>query len=216
MNKRMIAATLCVVTAAGCAQMDAKTESAAIGAGLGCAAGAVVAALTKNDAGTACAAGAIVGGLIGYQRARSAEISEAQKATEAVSHVEGAKVAPVQTEQVQVTDRKENKTEKVEAFKSVSVDIPVRQLNTAEGREAVRKLDEYARKTAEQRGEVIDVTIATAPASGASGTEKVALKQTVEVAGKGKVRRTQMADPKVPANVQRITIEARNQSKIEV
>ena len=49
----------------GCANMDQKTQSAGVGAAVGCAAGAVLAKLTKNDATTACVAGAVVGGLIG-------------------------------------------------------------------------------------------------------------------------------------------------------
>ena len=67
----------------GCANMDQKTQSAGMGAAMGCAAGAVLAKLTKNDATTACLAGAVVGGLIGYQRARSSEIDEAKAASEA-------------------------------------------------------------------------------------------------------------------------------------
>ena len=36
----------------------------------------------------------------------------------------------------------------VRAFKSVSVDIPISQLDTADGKEAMRKLNDYARKLA--------------------------------------------------------------------
>ena len=76
---RLPTALVAVVLAVnGCANMDDKTTSAGIGAAVGCAAGAALAKLTKNDAGTACLAGAVVGGLIGYQRARSSEIQEAQ------------------------------------------------------------------------------------------------------------------------------------------
>ncbi|MDB5801430.1 MAG: hypothetical protein JWL63_2369 [Rhodocyclales bacterium] len=198
----------------GCAS-NSKTENTAVGAAIGCAAGAVLAKLTKNDAGTACAAGAVVGGLAGYLKARNAEVEEAHKVADAAAKVEGAKVSPVETQSVQVVDKSTNKTEKVTAFKAVSVEIPVSQLNTPDGRDALRKLDEYARKTADERGETIDMTIANAPERGGSST-KVALKETLEPSGKGKVRRIQVADPRVAANVQRITIEAKNPSRVEV
>jgi hypothetical protein len=217
--KPVVTTSLTVILSAsmlvsGCANMDSKTEGTAVGAAIGCAAGAVFAKLTKNDAGTACAAGAVVGGLAGYLHARNAEVEEARQVAETASKVEGAKVSPVETQSVQVVDKKANKTEKVTAFKAVSVDIPVSQLNTPEGKEALRKLDEYARKTADERGETIDMTIANAPEHG--GSSKVALKETLEPSGKGKVRRVQMADPRVTANIQRITIEAKNPSRVEV
>ena len=49
---------VCVVAVSvalgGCANVDQKTQSAGFGAAVGCAAGAVLATLTKNDAKTAC------------------------------------------------------------------------------------------------------------------------------------------------------------------
>lgn len=200
----------------GCATMDDKTQSAGIGAAIGCAAGATLAALTNNDAGGGCAAGALVGGIIGYMKARNAEIEEARRATEATTMVKGATVSPVETQQVKVVDTKANKTETVSAFKSVSVDIPLSQVDTPEGREAVRKLEDYARKTATERGETIDMTTAVAPGKGGASASKVTLMETMENAGKGKVRQVRVADPRVPANVQRITIEAKNQNRVEV
>ena len=155
----------------GCANMDDKTTSAGIGAAVGCAAGAALAKLTKNDAGTACIAGAVVGGLIGYQRARSSEIQEAQATADEAVKVSGAKATPVQTQPVQVTDKQTGKTETVRAFKTFSVDIPLSQVDS----------------------QVL--------------TEEV---------GKGVVRRRVLSDPRVPVNVQRVTIEARNPNRISV
>jgi hypothetical protein len=213
--KKSLAAMLSLsMVASGCSSMDSKTESTAIGAGIGCAAGALFAKLSKNDMATACAAGAVVGGLAGYLRARNAEVAEAHEVADTAAKVEGAKVTPVETQTVQVVDKAANKTENVAAFKAISVDIPVSQLNTKEGKDAVRKLDEYARKTADQRGETIDMTIASAPERG--GTTKVALKETIEPAGKGKVRRTLVADPRVAGTVQRYTIEAKNPTRVDV
>jgi hypothetical protein len=219
MKAHLVVLPLCAMLAAnGCATMDSKTESAGIGAAIGCAAGAVIATLTENDAGTGCAAGALVGGAVGYIRARNAEVEEARQAAEAAAAVKGAKVAPVETQQVRVVDTKANKTDTVSAFKSVSVDIPLSQVDTPEGREAMRKLQDYARKTANDRGETIDMTIATAPGKGGNSAKasKVTLTKVVEDAGKGKVQHSQITDPQVPANVQRVTIEAKNQSRVEI
>lgn len=217
MKNRIALLPLCAALVLnGCATMDDKTQSAGIGAAIGCAAGAALAALTNNDAGGGCAAGALVGGIVGYMKARNAEIEEAKRATEATTMVKGATVSPVETQQVKVVDTKANKTDTVAAFKSVSVDIPTSQLDTPEGREAVRKLEEYARKTANERGETIDMTVATAPGKGDASASKVTLMETVEASGQGKVRRSRVSDPRVPANVQRITIEAKNQSRVEV
>lgn len=217
MKIRIIVVSLAAVLAAtGCETMDTKTQGAVIGGAIGCAGGAVLAKLTKNDMATACAAGAVVGGAIGYLRARNAEVQEARQATQdVVNDVPGARVSPVETQTVHVTDRETRKTDQVQAFKSVSVDIPVSQVDTPDGRAAVAKLDAYARKVAAERGETVDMTVASAPARGA-GASPVALRQTSEVSGKGLVKRTYTADPRVPANVQRYTIEVKNRDRVEV
>jgi len=216
MNRRIFAGMLIAAALLpSCASMDSKTEGAAIGGGIGCAGGALIAAMTKNNVGAGCAAGALVGGLIGYMKARDAELADAQKATEAAAKIEGATVTPVETDVVQVTDKASHKKELVETFKSVSVDIPVRQIGTPDGKAAIAKLEEYARKTAAQREEIVDMTFANRPEKGA-GSAKVTLKQTLETAGKGKVRRSYVADPRMPGNVQRIKIEVKNKDDIEV
>lgn len=199
---------------AGCANMDSKTQSAGIGALIGCAAGAALAKATDNNAAQACAAGAVVGGVIGYQKARNQEIADAREAAAAAERVKGAKVAPVRTEAVKVKDTATGKTETVQAFKSVSVDIPVSQLDTAEGKEAMRKLDSYARRAAEQRGETITMNIAAAP--GTAGKIGVDNRSVVEKVGDGAVRRTTTVDGRIPPGVQRVTIEARNPSAVSV
>lgn len=217
MQARILAVSLAgMIVAAGCETMDAKTQGAAIGGAIGCAGGAVIAKLTKNDMATACVAGAVVGGLVGYLRARNAEVQEAEQTTrEVVDDVPGAHSTPVETQTVQVTDRETRKTDKVQAFKSVSVDIPLNQIDTPDGRSAIAKLDAYARKVAAERGETVDMTIAGAPAK-AGSPAPVALRHTSEASGKGLVRRTYTADPRVPANVQRYTIEVKNRDKVEV
>lgn len=209
-----IAASM-VLNACANIDIDQKTQNVGVGAAVGCVAGVALAKLTRNDAATACVAGAVVGGLIGYQRARSAEIDEAREAAEAARKVEGAKVSTVQTEAVSATDKQTGKTESVSAFKSVSVDIPVSQLETPEGREAMRKLNDYARKVASQREETVEMSIATAPAKGAKAVAAKTI-QTSEKAGGGTVVRKQLTDARVPANVQRVNIEVKNPTKVSV
>ena len=213
--KPLVCATLILPGLLGaCANMDPKAETAGIGALIGCAAGAALAELTDNNAAQACAAGAIIGGAIGYQKARNAEIAEAREAAEAAARVKGARSTPVQTEKVKVTDKASGKTETVQAFKSVSVDIPISQIDTAEGKQAMQKLDAYARKMARERGETIYVNVATAPANAAKvGVSK---NKVVEKVGKGAIQRSITADTRIPPAVQRVTIEARNAAAIEV
>lgn len=208
----LVAAALAVN---GCANLDDKTTSAGIGAAVGCAAGAALAKLTKNDAGTACLAGAVVGGLIGYQRARSSEIQDAQATADEAVKVSGAKATPVQTQPVQVTDKQTGKTETVRAFKTFSVDIPLSQVDKPEGKAAMQKLNDYARKLAREREEEVEMNIVTAPGKGARATQVDSQVLTEEV-GNGVVRRQVLSDPRVPANVQRVTIEARNPNRISV
>lgn len=213
---RLPAALVAAALAAnGCANLDDKTTSAGIGAAVGCAAGAALAKLTKNDAGTACLAGAVVGGLIGYQRARSSEIQDAQATADEAVKVSGAKATPVQTQPVQVTDKQTGKTETVRAFKAFSVDIPLSQVDKPEGKAAMQKLNDYARKLAREREEEVEMNIVTAPGKGVRATPVDSQVLTEEV-GKGVVRRQVLSDPRVPANVQRVTIEARNPNRISV
>jgi hypothetical protein len=200
---------------ASCANVDQKTQETGIGAALGCAAGAAIAKLTSNNAAGGCAAGAVVGGIAGYLHARNAEIDAArQAAAQSTQNIQGATVSPVQTDTVQVTDKTTGETKQVQAFKSVSVDIPVSQLNTQDGQDAMKKLNDYARKVASDRGETVDMTIATAPTKGTK--TKTAMQQTSETVGKGTVRRTVLTDSRVPANVERVTIEVKNPSSMQV
>jgi hypothetical protein len=208
--------SLCaVLTLSSCAATGSKTESIAIGAAIGCAAGSVIAVLTDNDPGGGCAVAALIGGIAGYVKARNAEIEEARSITSAASRVEGATASPIQTDQVSLVDTRNETTDTVAAFKSVSVDIPISQINTPEGQEAIRKLQNYARKMADERGETIDITTIVALSSESSAA-KVTLEETIELAGKGNVRRVRVADPTLAPNVHRITIEAKNQALIEV
>ncbi len=200
---------------AGCANVDQKTQGAGIGAAVGCAAGAVFAKLTKNDATTACVAGAVVGGLVGYQRARNAEIEEARVTTEEAVRISGGKASPVRTETVRVTDKQTGKTDAVRAFKSVSVDIPLSQLNTANGEESMRKLNDYARKMARERAETIQMTIATTPARSSKATP-VSAQEMSEKVGEGMVLRRVLTDSTIPPNVQRVNIEANNPARLSV
>jgi Glycine zipper len=215
MKIRPLAVATCLVLQAGCAELNTKTGSTAIGAAIGCAAGAVTAQLTKNNAAQGCAAGAVVGGALGYLRARNLEVEEAKTASEAAAQVPGAKSTPVQTQTVQVVDKQTKKTETVQAFRNVSVDIPLNQIDTDEGKAAMRKLEAYASKTADTRADTIEFTVATPPARGARAV-KVTQRESIEAAGKGKIKRSLIVDPQVPAGFQRVTIEAKNQAHIEV
>jgi hypothetical protein len=79
----------------------------------------------------------------------------------------------------------------------------------------MQKLNDYARKLAREREEEVEMNIVTAPGKGARATQVDSQVLTEEV-GKGVVRRRVLSDPRVPANVQRVTIEASNPNRISV
>ena len=95
------------------------------------------------------------------------------------------------------------------------MDIPLSQVDKPEGKAAMQKLNDYARKLAREREEEVEMNIVTAPGKGARATQVDSQVLTEEV-GKGVVRRRVLSDPRVPANVQRVTIEASNPNRISV
>ena len=140
---------------------------------------------------------------------------EGPAAADVVGNVSGANATPVQTRPVHVTDKPTGKSETVRAFKTFSVDIPLSQVDKPEGKAAMQKLNDYARKLAREREEEVEMNIVTAPGKGARATQVDSQVLTEEV-GKGVVRRRVLSDPRVPANVQRVTIEASNPNRISV
>ena len=86
----------------------------------------------------------------------------------------------------------------------------------ADRKEAMRKLNDYARKVARERGESVQMTIATAPGKAAKAAQAAHQLQVSEKVGDGVVNRSTLTDARIPANVQRVSIEANNPAKISV
>lgn len=218
--KRSVRASLYVLSAAlvssGCATMDSKAVSTGIGAAIGCGVGALVAKGTKGDAGKGCAIGAVAGGVAGYMKARQDELKAAREAAAAVASVPGATAGEVQTQVVQVTDQATGKTEAVETFKAISVDVPVSQLATPNGQAVMAKLDTYAKRVADERANTVAMDVSTAPTREPAPKDVVVLSSSTEKSGKGQVQRRQLNDARVPKPLQRVTIEASNPDKLAV
>jgi hypothetical protein len=218
--KRIARASLCTVSAVmalgGCANMDKKTATAGIGAAIGCAVGAAVAKGTKGDAAKGCGVGAVAGGVAGYLKARQDELKAAREAAAAVASIPGASASPVQTEVVQVTDQATGKTESVETFKAISVDVPLSQLNTPGGQAVMVKLDTYAKRVADERANTVAMDVAKAPTREPAPKEVEVLSTSTEKSGKGQVQRRHLNDARVPKPLQRVTIEANNPGKLAV
>lgn len=212
--------SLCVVSAAlavsGCAGMDDKMKTAGIGAAIGCGVGALLAKGTKGDAAKGCAIGAVAGGLAGYLKARQDEINAAREAAAVVASVPGASAGTVQTQVVQVTDQTTGKTESVETFKAISVDVPLSQLATPNGQAVMAKLDTYARRVADDRADTVAMDVSTAPTREPPPNDIEVLSTSTEKSGKGQVQRRQLNDVRVPKPLQRVTIEANNPDKLAV
>jgi hypothetical protein len=222
LHYRLPLLSLCAaLTLGGCATTNngGKAETIATGVATGCAAGALIAIFADGNVGTGCVAGGVLGGFAGYAYARKDELKEGKLLVDAASGVDGASISPIETDSVALVDEDAEKTNIVEAFKLLSVDIPVDRVSTVKGQEVIRRLQAYARKMADQRGETIDIITAVAP--GAAIKARKTETETVEAAGKGSVRQVRVADPGISPKVHRITIEAKNplrvvQNEIEV
>ncbi len=210
-------ALIAAVVVSGCATKSdtAKAQSTGIGVALGCAGGAAVAALLKQDAAKGCVIGAVAGGIAGYQKARFDEIKRAREAAAAMPVTEGGTPAVVQTQSVEVTEADTGKVQTVETFKALSMDVPVSQLQTKEGQEVMRKLGDYARKVADERADSVNLDIAkTASGSRSSAPNRVVLESASERVGKGLLVKRRLADTAVPERVQRVTVEASNPERV--
>lgn len=218
--KQIAKTSICVVSIAlllsSCANMDSKTSTAGIGAALGCGLGALVAKGTKGDIRKGCAFGAVAGGMAGFLKARQDEINAAREAAAAVASVPGASAGAVQTQVVQVTDQATGKTESVEAFKAISVDVPLSQLATPNGKAVMTKLDTYAKRVADERANTVAMDVSTAPQREPPPKDIEVLSTRMEKSGKGQVQQRQLNDARVPKPLQRVTIEATNPDKLEV
>ncbi len=212
----IVALTAATLAAACATNGDAsKAQSAGVGAAIGCVGGALLAKLAREKPGAGCAVGAVAGGIVGYQKARSDELRRAREAAAAIPVLAGAAPATVQTQAVVVTDAKSGKAETVETFKALSMDVPVSQLESPDGKDVMRKLSEYARKVADDRAESVNLDVArTATLAKPDAPKRVVLESASERVGKGSLVRRRLADVAVPARIQRVTVEATNAERV--
>lgn len=124
---RTIAALAVTAAIAGCAN-QAQTQGA-IGAGLGCAAGAAIASATgSRNVATGCVVGAAAGGALGYYKGRQADLELARSTANAINTTTSAGVrAAINTRQetVAAADRSSmGGASSVEAVDTMVVNIP--------------------------------------------------------------------------------------------
>jgi hypothetical protein len=209
------------VLMAGCAQMqektgaDDKTAGAVGGAAIGCAAGALLAHLTGQSATGGCAAGAVVGGLIGFEKARQAELATAQQARKETvaalstlppAQAKAVKVGDVKTVEVTATEKATKQTKKYAAFDSVSVDMPTSAKGTPEYDAAMGKLKTLAERVADDRG---SAEIIVGVNGGDAKVQKIALESnSVKTKAGNQITVTKRIDPSLAAGMQRITVKA--------
>lgn len=202
------------VCASACTSTEHRSETASKGAVVGCVSGVAFAMIVRGNPLKACLAGTVVGGLAGYQKARLDELDQARKTADTLSKdIATAPAAKVEVQQVQVVEAESGRAEKVEAFKGLSMDVPLSQLGTPEGQALMRKLDAYARKIAQDRGEPVSLeVIKKAPAETAATmpAQRLVLEETAEELGKGLLIRRVVLDTGLPSTVQRVNIEAHN------
>lgn len=216
----LISASLVLSGCAGIQQrtgMDDKTASTVGGAAIGCAAGVLIARIAGTNAKDTCAAGAVVGGLIGFEKARQAEIAAAEQARKdaiaALSTLPPAQskaviVSPVRTVEVTATDKATKQTRKYAAFDSVTVQMPATAKATPEYDAAVGKLKTLAERVADERGSS-EIIIAV------NGTDakmqKIVLESnSVKTANGGTVTVTKRVDVSLVQGIQTMTVRAGN------
>lgn len=216
-----VSRTLLVVATAlgvaGCITMpqgaDRKTTDALTGGALGCAGGAILAKLAGGNAATGCLAGAVVGGLIGFEQARKAEISAAERAQNealqamaALPPAQRGSAGELKTVEVVATDKSSRETRKYQAFESVSIDVPLSTKGTPEHATAMGKLKALAERVADERGSA-DIVIAMAPNE--VRARKVALTSDQVRTAKGNtITVSRVSDSKAPVGMERITVKA--------
>lgn len=217
-----VTALAAVVLLAGCAQiqqktgMDDKTASTVGGAAIGCVGGALLAKLSGRNAAGGCLAGTLIGGLIGFEKARRAEIDTAEQtrreaaaalATLPPDQAQNVNVGEVKTVEVTATDKATRQVKKYAAFDSVTVDMPLSAKGTPEYDAALGKLKTLAERVADERGssEIIISTNASDAKLHKVALESNAVKST---SGKGTITVSKRIDPTLPAGMQRMTVKA--------
>lgn len=200
---------------------DQKTAGAVVGAGLGCAGGAILAKLTGNGMAAGCVVGAAVGGLVGFEKARQDEIAaaeqarnEAMQAMAALPPTKRASGGEIKTVEVTATDKKTKETRKYKAFESVSLDMPLSTKGTPEHDAAMAKLKTLAERVADDRGSA-EIQVAMTPAD--VKARKVSLIGGTANTAKGHpITVSKFSDSSVPAGVERITVKAGRLHQTEV
>lgn len=210
MKQKIIAICVLPIFISGCAGMDNKQQSAAIGAAIGCGVGAIFANMTGHNAAGGCAAGAMVGGVAGYEKARRDELAAAKLAQQdAVSSLPGAQARDVVTDNISVKNKTTGQVKQVEAFREASVDLPLSKKGTPEFNSAMDKLKALAEKVADERGKS-EIIVTLAPSDAKAQKISSDTTEFKTASGKGSVLFSRAADDNVRAGVERVTVRAVN------
>lgn len=216
MKQKVIAICVLTIFISGCAGMDSKSQSTALGAGLGCAAGAILAKATGHNAAGGCAAGALVGGIAGYEKARRDELAAAKLAQQdAVSSLPGTKAGDVVTDNISVKDKTTGQVKQVQAFREVSIDLPLSKKGTPEFNSAMDKLKVLAEKFADERGKS-EIIVSLSPKNAKAQKISSETAEFKTASGKGTVLFSRIADSNVRTGVERVTVRAANTGQVEI
>lgn len=229
MNKIAVTAVALAIGLAGCANtntatpgaMDDKTQGAVMGGALGCAGGALLAKLAGGNMVAGCAMGAVVGGLVGFERARQQEIADAERVRQEAIEVtaslppqQRARGGEVKTVEVVAKDKTNGSTQKVKAFESVSVDLPLSAKGTPEYTSAMNKLKTLAERVADERGSA-EILVAVTPADARANKVNMAGGKVASPKGHP-ITVTKLADASVTKGMERITVKAGRLKTTEV
>jgi hypothetical protein len=213
-RRGVVSLAVCAGLSSACTTTPHRTETAGKGAVVGCVSGVAFAMIVRGNPLEACLAGTVVGGVAGYQKARLDELDQARETAKSLTQdIVDTPAAKVEVQQVQVVEADSGRAEKVEAFKGLSMDVPLSQLGTPEGQALMRKLDAYARKIAQDRGEPVSLEVVKKAPTETAATmpaQRLVLEETTEPLGKGLLIRRVVLDTALPSTVQRVKIETHN------
>lgn len=216
MKQKIIAICILPIFISGCAGMDSKSQSAALGATLGCAAGAILANLSGHDAKGGCAAGALVGGIAGYEKARQDELKAAKLAQQdAVSTLPGAQAKEIIADNVSVTEKATGNVKQMRVFREVNIDLPLSRKGTPEFNSAMDKLKIFAEKVADERGKS-EIIVSFAPRDAALQKVDVKKVEVKTASGKGTILFSKAVDDRISEGVEQVTVRAANDDKVEI
>lgn len=161
-------------------------------------------------------AGASFGAIAGYEKSRRDELTAAKEAQQdAVSSLQGAKARDIVTDNISVREKATGKVKLVQAFREISIDLPLGKKGTSAFDSAIEKLKAFALKVADEHGKS-EIFIALASKDAEEKKLGATTAEFKTATGKGSVLFFRGVDNNVRVGVERITVRIVNTQQVEL